>query len=536
MLLLAALTGIFSLYRLRRRVPMWMSVPGGAFSLGALLGLSFTSHAAGRESWREIAVASDVIHQWSVALWVGGLIHLVLAWSTDDETRQSGAIRRYSRYALVLFGLGVLTGVANAAFVFPALDTLWNSDYGYVLIAKVLVLLVPLALAVYHRRVIDVAKSIPTLFRTTLRAEAVLAVIVLLGGATLALSAPPVEEESGPDHVALFQFEKNELGETVGLVHLRISPVRQGDNEIEVWLTDTQGNVVSDSAVPGVALNFTSLDHGTLSNVVNLTPIDSAARRYAVDGLDLSLDGWWQIDATITSATSELTHASFYLLLPDPNVHGSSAAPSPDDNPDARAIFDRAVAAMQSRQKFKWGESINTGDDTMVLVNYGQIAEARDQPASVEQVLAYSGSFTARSDGSLPPPPTTNTYHSVTIGDQSWLVQNDGAWLEQPAGRYGTIATWGSIYELAEYLRFGGTAEINGRQMQLISFHTPNQTGQSEAWFCWWVDVETGDVNRIAMVAASHYMVWTYSEFDGAFLIGPPPADSEGTPVATPAA
>jgi copper transport protein len=529
-LALAALLAALAVYLFRRRMPLLLAALGGATSLASLLGLSLTSHAAGRDSWREVAVASDILHQWSVALWVGGLLHLVLAWPFGVEGLP---VRKFSRIALVLFAIGVVTGIANAGFVFPKLETLWNSDYGYVLIAKVAVLIVPFALAVYHRWVIGKVRQLPALFRTTLRTEIVAAAAVVLGGSALALSAPPVVDEAGPDYVTLFQYERNEMGEIVGLVHLRVEPVTNGDNTIELWLTDLQGNVPPADPMPRVSLDFTSLDHGTINENTNLNPIDASTLRYGAEGLNLSLDGWWQIEATISRDSGGPTSSSFYLLLPDPNIHGSSSAPTPDDDPAAREVFDRGIAAMESQQKFRWSESINTGDDTMVLVNFSQIAASGDLPMAVEQTIAYSGSFVPRGDGTLPAPPTQNSYHSIRIGDESWLVQPDGSALSQPAGRFAGIAEWGDIYEQAEHLRLGGTTELGGEAVQIVSFHTPDQSGQSEAWFVWWVGVDSGRVHRLAMVASSHYMVWEYSDFNGAFTLEPP--TSEPLPAATPA-
>ncbi|MEJ7837738.1 MAG: copper resistance protein CopC [Thermomicrobiales bacterium] len=534
-----AISGIIassSYLLLKRRLPHWMAGIGTVASLAALLGLSLTSHAAGRETWREVAVAIDIFHQWSVALWVGGLVHLVLAWPFSGSAEQSVSMRRFSRLALGLFVISIASGVANAGFVFPALDSLWNSRYGSVLIVKLVLLLLPFALAIYHRRVIAAAKQLPKIVRTTMRLEVAAVAAVLIGGATLALSAPPIEEKAGPDNVTLFQFDKDSGGETVGLVHLRIAPVEPGDNEITVWTTDLEGNRPSAESALGVSLVFTSLDHGIVSESVELVESESNPLDLEAGGFDLSLEGWWQIDASVTRDSGR-TSASFYVLLPDPNIHGRDAAPTPDEDAEARAVYDRAISTMQSSQALSWSESINTGDDTMVQILFDQIVATSDRPLAVEQVLAFSGSFTPRSDGPLPPAPTMNTYHSVMIGEQSWLVQDESTWLSQPAARYGSITEWGSIYQNAEYLKLGDIVQIDGRLTQLISFHTPDQPGQSEAWFIWWVDVGSGEVKRVAMVASSHYMVWTYLGFGDEVVITQPPAGllDPAIPEATPA-
>ncbi|MDQ3045257.1 MAG: copper resistance protein CopC, partial [Chloroflexota bacterium] len=132
-----------------RRWPLRIGVlPPLVLSAIALLGLSLTSHAAARESLKAPALMSNVLHQWSVALWVGGLIHLGLNWATDGEPHPA---RRFSKVALPLVAVGIATGVANAGLVLPAWSALWESTYGVALLLKIALLVVPLGLATFHR-------------------------------------------------------------------------------------------------------------------------------------------------------------------------------------------------------------------------------------------------------------------------------------------------------------------------------------------------------------------------------------------------
>ena len=526
-LALAILCALVSLYTLRRRIPDWLAIAGGLFSLGSLLGLSFTSHAAGRESWRELAVATDIVHQWSVALWVGGLLHLALWWPNRHPDQPPAPLRRFSFLAVFLFAAGVITGIVNAGLIFPNIDTLWNSDYGYVLIAKIVVLLVPFALAIRHRRLIGHAvksvTALPSRFHTTLRIEIVAALVVLLGGSALALSAPPLAQSTGPEDTVLMQFVNDAQGHPVAMAHLRIDPARQGSNAITFWLTDILGKALPNDPPARISLDFLSLNHQTANNGTNLEPVDLAASRYAASGLDLSLDGWWQITANIDRDGQDTATVPFYVLLPDPNVHGFSAPPAPEDDPAARAVFEQGVTAMNGMDRFRWTESINTGADTMVVAETAQSRETATAPMTYELQLTYSGSFTTRADGSAPPPPVQNSYHSVTIGDQAWLIQQDGTWLEQSPSNYGPISGWGDIYHLADQFQLGPTTEIDGETVQIITLHTPPETGQTEAWFAWWVGTESGKVYQLAMVARAHYMVWHYSDFNGDWQVPQPP-------------
>jgi hypothetical protein len=115
---LAALAGALTFLR-RDRITTPVAAIGAALALGSLLGLVFTSHAAGRESLRWPALASSVLHQWSTALWIGGLVALVVWLPTRrDATPLPGIdLRRFSTLALALFAIATLTGIVNAGFV-----------------------------------------------------------------------------------------------------------------------------------------------------------------------------------------------------------------------------------------------------------------------------------------------------------------------------------------------------------------------------------------------------------------------------------
>lgn len=189
-LLLVLMTQTAGSRRARTGVSVAVSRAGLLLALSALLGLSLTSHAAARTDWRVLAVASNVLHQWTVALWVGGLVQLGLVWTT---TRPSPDIlRRFSRLALRLVIIAVGTGVLNAGLVLPVVQALWNSTYGVVLLVKVAALIPPLLLATFHRAALRRAgEQIALVFRRTLRVEGVLVALVVVGGSGLALLAPP---------------------------------------------------------------------------------------------------------------------------------------------------------------------------------------------------------------------------------------------------------------------------------------------------------------------------------------------------------
>ncbi|MGI8483428.1 MAG: hypothetical protein ACR2OU_04115, partial [Thermomicrobiales bacterium] len=228
--------------------------------------------------------------------------------------------------------------------------------------------------------------------------------------------------------------------------------------------------------------------------------------------------------------------ADFYLLLPDPNVHGFNAPPAPASDPAAQAAYEKALTTLTSLTAIRRSEHIGSGRDALVIAENAWTTSTNGHPPSFESETLFSGSFVPRPDGSPPPAPTTNAYHSVAIGDEAWQVV-DGKWLEQSPIMYLPPAEWGSTYTGAQEFQFGTTEVINGEECQIITFHTPNLSSQSEAWFAWWVGKNSGKVRQTTMVANQHYMVWNYRDFNNDFVIQGPPAPSpSATPSASPEA
>jgi putative copper export protein len=529
------------------RLPGSVAWSGAVVSLLALAGLSLTSHAAGRETWQLAATLSNVIHQVSVALWTGGLVHLALWWPFYNTTTMNTGVvapplRRFSTIALPLFALALVTGLINTGFMFPliagieeygvtteAFATLWTSNYGYVLLLKLLILVVPLVLAVYHRAVI--AKSagalttrLGTRVGRTLRIEGFMILAVVLGGSVLALSAPPVLQSAPLEEVILAAPAYSPDGAMSDIVHLTIDPAAPGENTLALQVTDLQGNPLPNDPLPTVSLGFTSVEHDGVNRQVSVPVSDPTSSTFAVEGLALSLNGWWNITATIEREGQKDTQARIYLLLPDPNLNGFDAPADLQTSPEARAVFDRGLQAMTSWTSVRALERIASGSDALVMVEREVTTGGERQPAAHVIVVTYSAGFAPLASGEPPAPPQFVSSYSITIGDQGWQRHPNGSWLEAPPTRASLPSEWGSIYVGADNFQLGATTEFKGEPVQIVTFHTPEQPSQTEAWFAWWVGMESGNVYQVAMVAQQHYMLWEYSNFNETFSIEKPSA------------
>ncbi|MGH2993455.1 MAG: copper resistance CopC/CopD family protein [Solirubrobacterales bacterium] len=121
----------------------------------AFLTIALSGHAnsADPRSW---AVVTDWIHLVAASIWIGGIAQIALAWipairALDGESRLTvveSVLSRFGRVALPAFLVVAVTGLTNALIQLGHVSALWETPYGRVLSAKI-VLVGLIALASY---------------------------------------------------------------------------------------------------------------------------------------------------------------------------------------------------------------------------------------------------------------------------------------------------------------------------------------------------------------------------------------------------
>jgi putative copper resistance protein D len=180
----------------------WIAVRGEALLLASLalaLG-SASSHAAAISPGTAQAVASDVAHLLGTGLWLGGLLPLaLLLWSASRDAGADArpyavlAARRFSRVALIAMLVLVASGVLNALAQVESVGALMGTTHGRLLLAKLVVLVPILALAVVNRTRILPAVGAPSMMRRLaafVALEAALALVLLALAAAMTLTTP----------------------------------------------------------------------------------------------------------------------------------------------------------------------------------------------------------------------------------------------------------------------------------------------------------------------------------------------------------
>jgi copper resistance protein D len=130
-----------------------------AMSLGLIAALAWTGHAGSTAG--EIGVlhlAADIFHLFAAAIWMGGLVSLVLLLSAvgRDQTDAglsfaAHATRRFSAMGIVIVVVAFATGIVNAWILVGSWHALIVTGYGRLLIMKVALFAIMLLIAAANR-------------------------------------------------------------------------------------------------------------------------------------------------------------------------------------------------------------------------------------------------------------------------------------------------------------------------------------------------------------------------------------------------
>jgi copper transport protein len=525
---LAVAIGALVVLRVYRRKSAWRSIgiAGACGALLALLGLALTTHVAARESLNLAAKASVSLHELSVGLWAGGLLMLALAWPrgavAGAETTGRDALRQFSKAATVLAPIGIVTGVINSGLVLPSVESLWESTWGKILIVKVAVLVPVMILAIRHKLWLrNHLERVGNAMRSTVRLESALILAVVLGGVILALSAPPTESTGEVSSIDLAAplAGSTQVGEAV---HLIMSPMRAGQNEIRVnvGLLDPEqpGETLP---VQRVRVDLISLNHEAELRDLELTQ-DPVTGDFVSNGVNLTLNGWWEIDVLVRRAGMDDVVVPFFALIPDPNINGFDAPHFDGTSEEAEALFQQTLQNETGLSSVHYTERLASG--------LGGVA--------VSERIVSNGA-----DGN---PPTslqkTSSIELLTIGDTTWQRVPGGEWIERTYIPIYPPSEWGSTYDGATDFQMGRRVMVGDKPAQVITFYVPESDSQIAAWYAWWIDEETGELVNEAMVSRLHYMRWRFFDFDQPVDIPVPgteatPQDTpQASPVATPVA
>lgn len=265
-----------------------------------------------------LLVASDVVHVAAGAVWLGGLVGLVLALRAlaGRERLAAETLGRFSTLAGGLLVAVAAAGIVLAWRVVGSWSALVETGYGRLLLIKVTVALVVAAVGGWNRlrllpRVRGAAgfsdrTGAVALVSRTVRAEAVLLVVLLgLTGFLVNQSPRPAPVEVPPNRTGVV------TGDLAGTsVLATMSPRRTGANTLLVQLQDETGEPVVPPEPPGVQLRSGGLDLGSVPLV------ETDAGTYRAEVL-LPRAGVWEVQVALRVDRFESPVTTIRFTVPE---------------------------------------------------------------------------------------------------------------------------------------------------------------------------------------------------------------------------
>ena len=247
-----------------------------------------------------LMVSSDLVHGITGAAWFGGLVGLAILLVTSGRTDPAAGARAVTRFSLLaglLVAAAALSGVMMAFRIVDGPAALTGTTYGRLLIAKLVLLLIPLVLAGWNRlqlvptveRAPDEATAWRRLRFSVIAEASVLVVVVAITG-FLVLQSPNVSPDTAVAAPAAVPFEQAvDLDD--GYLTIRVYPAMVGENDVvlEVWGADGAGVELLED--PTVELTLPDQDLGPLSFTLAATEDPG---RYT-GTVQIPLDGSWEI-------------------------------------------------------------------------------------------------------------------------------------------------------------------------------------------------------------------------------------------------
>ncbi|HET7513470.1 MAG TPA: copper resistance protein CopC [Gaiella sp.] len=297
---------------------------GGMLVLLSLLALSpaFAGHADA-QSPTALLLPSTTLHVVAMSAWIGGLAILVFvlrgAMRPLDLVQRgrllASVLARFSTIAGVCVAVVLLTGIVQSFVYVRNLDNLLHTEFGQILIAKILVVVGMLGIGGYNRqrsvpRLLKIADGGETpgragvLLRRALRGEVLLAVVVLglTGALTGFAPATATSTTAGP-------FATTEM---IGpaQIQLTVEPARVGANLIHLYLLDPKTGAQWDRAKE-VRIKLVQPD----KNIeLDATTRKGGPGHYVVDAALLSSDGTWEV--RVNARVSEFDEYATMIAVP----------------------------------------------------------------------------------------------------------------------------------------------------------------------------------------------------------------------------
>lgn len=265
------------------------------------VGFAWSGHPAA-VSPRLLGIGLNTVHVVATGVWMGGLVVVLVEGRTSNQNQMARVARRFSQFATIAFPAAMASGTLLALRILPEPSVLVNTDYGWLLVTKIVLLGVAAAIAWWNRRrllpqLTAATPRVPT-FRTFIAVEAGLAALAIMVTGTMIGQSPrpPAESDVGTAPPLLFVAPSMVEAE-IGAFHVgvAITPARKGENRITVEFHGFGAGGLS--APRSVDVSFTHVSSGVGPFRVALD--DLGGGRYEADAQVFPLAGDWKVTVMV---------------------------------------------------------------------------------------------------------------------------------------------------------------------------------------------------------------------------------------------
>ena len=275
----------------------------GLLAIAWLASASAISHGAAIGSGWIWGTLFDALHLAAVALWIGGLVSLIITLRGRPEERIE-SVRRFSIVAALSVPVLVAAGLLSALIQIPNVDGIVETDWGLAFLVKLVILLGLFAAAganAFFLRPRDESsdgqdQALVKRFRRMMRIEAALGLAVIAASAVLTQLPSPASAQPEVEQ------KDNTIVETVTrgpiIASLEISPNLVGFN---TWTATIDG--AQDNPVEALLLRFRYADRSV--GPVTVPTTRTSEHQFQLEGAYFGLPGLWTVELELRRATGD---------------------------------------------------------------------------------------------------------------------------------------------------------------------------------------------------------------------------------------
>lgn len=269
-----------------------------------------------------ISIAADLVHVTSAALWLGGLVGLmmILLLRTADTVASTAVILR--RFSLAAMISAIALGIAGLALTLTGSNASWHAlvttTWGQLVLVKIGLTSVIIAIAAWNRRRLVpslVTPSTSASVRTakwkmllrTVRLEAVI-LVAIVGLTSILVNVPPARTAVSADAPTIVTVTRPV---DTGSLTLTVEPAVVGTNRTEARFTSANGQPFD--VANTMTIEFSQPSAG-LAPLTRQVPATSPGV-FVIEGNEFSITGTWTVTIAVRTGDFSEQRTSFEVPI-----------------------------------------------------------------------------------------------------------------------------------------------------------------------------------------------------------------------------